>query len=86
MEVSTAWNYASRAVELWPAQAREPASRLVYPPLLKALRTVPREGRLRDLMERLQRGPLRGDAEWREVADRHAHLRLARLCVDAEQA
>jgi hypothetical protein len=27
--------------------------------------------------------PLRGDVAWRCVSDRYAHLRLARLCLQA---
>jgi hypothetical protein len=90
VEASTAWGYAARAVELWPERACAPAARLVYPPLLAALRRLPcaeRAGALRDVMQRLTAdgGPLRGDVGWREV-DRYAHLRLARVVLDAAEA
>lgn len=85
VEVSTAWNYAARVVEYWPA-AHTVATSLVYPPLLRALYEVSsRTGRLRDLMERLEveATSLRGDVEWRCARDRYEQLRLARLCVEA---
>lgn len=86
VEVSTAWNYAARVVEHWPA-AHVVASPLTYPPLIPALRALGvRDGRLRDVMQRLEEGPLRGDVEWRCVDDRYAHLRLARLCVESDHA
>lgn len=82
IERSTAWNYVSRAVEAWP-EAGQLARPLIHPPLWDALGGVAREGALRDLMQRLQAGPLRGDHDWRCLEDRYAHLRLARLCLDA---
>lgn len=82
---STAWCYAARVVEHWPA-AHVAARALVHPPLLAAVTEVPREGTLKALMARLEAGPLRGDSDWRCVDDRYAHLRLARLCVEAAEA
>jgi hypothetical protein len=79
---STAWNYAARAVTRWPRAAGE-AERLVHPPLLRELRRLPdRTGSLRSLSERLD--AMRDDPDWRCLPDRFAHLRLARLCVEAE--
>ena len=75
---ATAWCYAARVVERWPAAADD-ARGLVYPPLLEAMEGVDTRGTLRDVMARLEAGGLRGDPRWREVTDRHAHLRLARL-------
>ena len=82
---STAWCYAARVVEHWPA-SHKAARALVHPPLLAAVAEVPRQGTLKDLMARLEAGPLRGDSDWRCVDDRYAHLRLARLCVEAAAA
>ena len=79
---STAWSYATRAVETWPLAAPL-ALRLVHPPLVAALRAVDdRSGALRALMERAERSvALRGDVAWRCLPDRYAHLRLARVCL-----
>ena len=78
---ATGWCYACQVVERWPAAASL-ARKFVYPPLLQIVDDTPdRSGSLRELMERLEQGPLRGDVEWRCVRDRHAHLRLARLCA-----
>lgn len=85
VEVSTAWNYASRVVDHWP-MAHTVARQMVYPPLLEALETQvsSTEGSLRDLINRVDATDLlRGDVEWRCVDNRIAHLRLARLCVEA---
>ena len=77
---ATAWSYACRAVERWP-DAHVHARALVHAPLLDAVRALPdRRGPLRGLMDQL----LPGDVAWRCVDDRYAHLRLARLCVEAE--
>ena len=82
VEVSTAWCYATRAVEFWPL-AYESALRLVHPPLLDVLyREEDHTGPLRDLMARVE-DSLRGDHEWRSLRDRYAHLRLARVCLQA---
>lgn len=86
VEVSTAWNYASRVVEHWP-RAHALARPLVYAPLLAAVESLPsRDGPLRGVMQRLEEGALRGDVDWRCVDDRYAHVRLARLCVEADVA
>jgi hypothetical protein len=77
---STAWNYACRVLEWFP-DANVHAATLVYPPLLDAMTRVDTTGSLRDVMRRVNAGPLFGDMQWREVSDRYAHLRLARLCV-----
>jgi hypothetical protein len=81
VEVSTAWNYLARVVEVWP-RAQGLARAVVYPPLLAAVAALEdRTGALREVMARLS--SLAGDTAWREVGDRYAHLRLARLCVEA---
>ena len=78
VEVSTAWCYACKCVETWPS-AHPFAARFVHPPVLEAVRAcADRKGSLRDLMERC------GAHDWRTLDDRYAHLRLARLCADAE--
>lgn len=82
VERATAWSYACRAVERWP-RAHAHARALVHAPLLDAVRALPdRRGPLRGLMDQL----LPGDVAWRCVDDRYAHLRLARLCVEAAEA
>ena len=79
---STAWSYACRVVETWP-HAAPLARTLVHPSMLEACRaTDDLSGGLRDLGARL---PVTGDTELRCLADRYAHLRLARLCVEAER-
>jgi hypothetical protein len=84
VEVATAWSYATRVVELWPL-AHDLALPLVHPPLVEALRGLDdHAGSLRDLMARVEAAaPLRGDVAWRCTRDRHAHLRLARVCLQA---
>lgn len=84
--VSTAWNYACRAVEQWPA-CHVHARRLVYPPVLRGVAELAdRDGTLRDVLHRLDgTAALRGDVGWRCVRDRCAHVRLARLCLQAEE-
>lgn len=76
---ATAWQYASTVLQWFP-DAREAVAALAYPPLHAALAAVDATGPLRDVMQRVNAGPLRGDVEWKEVSDRHAHLRVARLC------
>lgn len=86
VERSTAWGYVARCVELWPESSASLAVRFVYPPLVTALRQLSTHcGSLREVMERLQTEDtaVRGDPEWRCVAEPFAHLRLARLCVQA---
>ena len=78
---STAWCYLCQVVEHWPG-ANVVARRYVYPPLLEAVSTTTdATGSLKEFMTRLEQGPLKGDSDWKCVQDRHAHLRLARLCV-----
>lgn len=83
---STAWTYACGVVERWPLM-HSTARSLTHPPLLEALSEVDATGTLRDVLQRLDDGPLRYDAEWRHMGpERFSHLRLARLCVDAAEA
>ena len=77
---STAWSYLCRTLEFYPSTA-EAAVSFVYPPLVHALHHIDTSASLREVMERLSNGPLRGDYEWRCIEDRYAHLRLARLCL-----
>jgi hypothetical protein len=80
---ATAWCYAAQVVERWP-EAHVHARALVHPPALAALAALDdASGPLRALMARAEATPpLRGDVEWR-CLDRYAHLRLARLCLQA---
>ena len=76
---STAWCYLCQVVEHWPEESPL-ALAMVYPPLVPAFDTLSdTTGRLSDVMERLNQGPLEGDVEWRMVKDRFAHLRLVRM-------
>lgn len=79
---STAWCYAAQLVSQWPA-VHAYLRRMVHPPLLEVLRRIPLEGSLRDLLARVEQEPL--DVDWRCLRDRMAHLRLGRLCVEAER-
>lgn len=82
---STAWSYATRIVECWPA-AESVAIALVYEPLVRALHECSDiSGPLRDVMGRVE-GAVAGDHEWRTLRDRYAHLRLGRVCVDARRS
>jgi hypothetical protein len=76
---STAWCYVCKLVEVYPSVSTL-AARLIYQPLLTAMTEVDMTGSLKEVMERLNSGPLRGSVEWRSVDNRYAHLRLARLC------
>lgn len=77
---ATAWNYVCRTVEAWPL-AHEVARPLVHPELLTRLASLSdRSGSLRALLSRLD---LTDDIEWRCLPDPYAHLRLARLCLEA---
>ena len=81
-KTSTARGYACEVVDHWPGAA-ELASRMVYPPLWTACQSMgDRSGSLKYLMARLP-SSLRGDIAWRCLPNRYAHLRLARLCLDA---
>ena len=87
IEISTAWNYASRVVEYWP-HAHTLASALVHPPLMSAIRrTADRSGSLRELMNRIEEDAyLRKDEAWQRLGtEQYAHLRLGRLCVLAPE-
>ena len=81
---STAWCYLCKVVELWPF-TNVHAAKMIYPPLLAALVSVDGRGSLRQVMERLNSGPLKGSTEWRSVENRFAHLRLARLCLMSDK-
>lgn len=81
VEESTAWCYVTRAIEFWPLLCRE-ASKMVFPGLVEKLDRIDRSGPLRTVMERLQPA-LEGDQEWKCIRNRYAHLRLARVCLDA---
>lgn len=75
---NTAWSYACRVVTVWPAAYVE-TSLMVDPDVLHAVRTAPdRTGSLTELCKRLR------SHIPRELSERFAHLRLARLCADAE--
>lgn len=78
VQPSTAWSYVCKAVERWPHLGAY-AKGLVYPPLLTC---ALRSGSLREVMQHVER-ELSGDVDWRCVHDRYAHLRLARLCLQA---
>ena len=77
---STAWCYLCKIVELFPF-ANMSAAKVIYPPLLAALASVDNRGTLKQVMERLNCGPLKGSMEWKCIDNRFAHLRLARLCL-----
>lgn len=80
VKTSTAWSYLCRILEFYPS-ANVLASRLVFQPLLVALLSVDSTSSLKEVMERLNSGPLKGDQEWRALEHRFAHLRLARMCL-----
>lgn len=81
VRTATAWSYACRVVQTWP-RAHEEASRLVHPEILHAVRACEdRSGTLRELLERVRRELVQA----REVNDLFAHVRLARLCVEASE-
>ena len=80
---STAWCYACQVVLAWPT-AHDVAGGIVHPEVLQAVHETPDlSGSLQDLWRRLH--PRVGHA-LREDADRYAHLRLARVCAEAERA
>ena len=85
IKTSTAWNYACRVVERWP-EAHTVTMSLVNSEIRDALRqTDDISGTLHTLMERMS-PTLSGCTEVRCLSDRYAHLRLARICVEAERA
>ena len=77
---STAWCYLCKIVELFPS-ANVSAAKVIYPPLLIALASVDNRGTLKQVMERLNCGPLKGSMEWKYIDNRFSHLRLSRLCL-----
>lgn len=80
---NTAWSYVCRVVDAWPTSC-DCAALLVDPDLMEAVRATPDlAGSLRDLMDRL---PPSAHHALRAMDDRYAHLRLARLCVEAERS
>ena len=80
VKVSTAWSYLCRMLEFFPS-ANVSAVQYVWHPLLQALPLIDQTGSLKQVMQRLNEGPLHGNQEWRCIADRFAHIRLARLCL-----
>jgi hypothetical protein len=87
VQPATAWSYACRVVETWP-NSHSLAARLVAPDVLASVRAADDlSGSLRDLSSRLAVTDPRygGSPEVRGLADRYAHLRLARVCVEAER-
>lgn len=85
VKVSTAWSYLCKIVELWP-RTHEFARAFVYDPLLSTCskNATCLHGSLRSVMERI-RTDLCGDTEWRCLKDHYSHLRLARICMEAER-
>jgi hypothetical protein len=80
--INTAWSYVCRTVETWPTSWYLACS-LVDDDLLAAVQNEhDLTGSLRDLMRRL---PPMAHHALREMDDRYAHLRLARLCVEAQR-
>ena len=77
---TTAWCYLCRAVEFYPS-VNVMVSVLIFPPLLEALPHVDHKGSLKQVMERINDGPLKGSTEWKCKENRFGHLRLARLCI-----
>jgi hypothetical protein len=77
---STGWCYLCHVAEAFP-WAKDLVLRMVHPPLLQALESVDRKGSLREVMKRLDTGPLKGCTEWRCVDNHYSHLRLARVCL-----
>ena len=80
VKLSTAWSYLCRMLEFFPS-ANVSAARYVWPPLLEALTSTDLTGTLKEVMERLNKGALLGNQEWRCLSDRFAHIRLGRLCL-----
>ena len=84
VKTSTAWCYAYQVVEEWPL-ASDLVIPFLYPPLLEALPLLSSpHGTLREVMSRLESEPtpILGDQDWKFVADRLSHLRIARLCLN----
>ena len=76
---STAWCYMGKVVEHWPKSV-EYAKQVVAPFLWEIVRPGAR-GSLRELVSEYE---LEDVPEWKCLEDRFAHLRLARLCLDAQ--
>ena len=84
--ISTAWNYVSSVIEHWPHHHIDARS-FVHASLCDALDDLEdTSGPLRDVMARLDAGPLHFDLGWKHLENRFAHLRLARLCCEAAAA
>ena len=83
---STAWSYMSKVVEEWP-HMHVHAARLVFPLLLQCCGQSVAHGTLREAMGCLERHTdLAAHAAWKRVEEPFAHLRLARLCLQARDA
>lgn len=83
VSTNTAWSYVCRVVDHWP-MAADCAACLVCADLMSDLRS--REdvsGSLTHLMKRL---PPHATHALRTSVDRYAHLRLGRLCIEAQRA
>ena len=80
-KVNTLWSYLCCVAEGVPSRREAILSKFVYLPLVSALNRVDVSGSLREVMERVNEGPLRGDSDWRCVEDRFSQLRLARICM-----
>ena len=79
---ATAWSYVTQVVDRWP-RTHAIARKFVHAPLVEVCEaSVPLQGSLHELMDRVQ-PELSGDTTWRCTTDKYAHLRLARLCVEA---
>lgn len=78
---NTAWSYVCKIAEVNRDVAAHAQTYFVYPRLMKAIHEVDVTGALKDVMQRLNAGPLQGDVEWRCLTNRCAHLRLARICL-----
>lgn len=84
VQPTTAWCYATQAVQHWPKSAMF-ATALLYHPLweeCQRMDDVELAGSLKAVMERVD-ARLETDGNWKEVEDPYAQLRLARLCVQA---
>lgn len=79
VQTSTAWCYLCQCVEHWPELSSD-ALVFTHPPLRDAFLSLQdTSGKLTEVMERLNTGPLEGDVEWRCMDDRYAQVRLVRL-------
>ena len=86
VKTSTAWSYVTKAVDIWP-QLHVQARRLIFPGLLQGCchDDVCVDGSLVDVMQCIKmKTGVATAKEWQSVEDPYAHLRLARLCLQAE--